>query len=98
MNREDELAALIERMSKQLAASEEQLHITTESQQTKINRIEAKLDANTEMTKGLLDLFATLTGGFKVLGWLGSIAKWIAGVGIAAGVIYGWLHDMKINK
>lgn len=53
-------------------------------------RLEAEMKKNTEITAAsqsgiaeILDIFTSFKGGFKVLGWLGAGAKWVAGVGAA---------------
>lgn len=50
-------------------------------------KIEANLKQNTELTSELLSIFAACKGGFKVLGWIGTCVKWIAGLAAAVGVI-----------
>lgn len=57
--------------------------------------IEEKIDLNTAMTKEVVDLFSTLKGGFKVLGWIGNFAKWATGVGAALGLAYTWWHSIN---
>lgn len=40
--------------------------------------VEAKLDANNEMTKDIVELFRTMEAGVRVLGGIGRLAKWAA--------------------
>ena len=44
---------------------------------------------NNAMTQELLTAFQSVKGGFKVLGWLGNVAKWVAS--IAAGTTAAWV-------
>jgi hypothetical protein len=71
--------------------------------ETRMNEIEAALKRNTEVTvktakfvednSGILlelsDAFKTARGGFKVLGWLGTVAKWLGGVSAAGMALWG---------
>lgn len=53
--------------------------------------METSIEENTTMTSELLDIFKAVKGGFKVLGWLGAAAKWVAGIaGAIAGVYAAW--------
>jgi hypothetical protein len=56
----------------------------------RMDRIEASVAENTRITQGIkadtaefLEVFTAVRGGLKVLGWLGSVLKWGAGVGAA---------------
>jgi hypothetical protein len=44
---------------------------------------------NNSMTKELLEAFQSVKGGFKVLGWIGNMAKWVAS--ISAGGAAAWM-------
>lgn len=72
---------------------------------SRMTRIEAAaeqtrtdLETNTAMTKDVLDsladvveFFTAMKGAFKVLNWVGSVAKPIAGiVGVVTAVIVAW--------
>lgn len=46
--------------------------------------IKASVHKTAETSKEMLELFGTLKGGFKVLGWLGMFAKGAAGLAAAA--------------
>lgn len=63
-----------------------------ESLESRMDKLEAKLDANTEMTQRSTELFANMEAGIRVLGALGALAKWFApilSVGIA---VWALLH------
>lgn len=53
-------------------------HIANELRQVKTD-----LQENTELTGELVMILNACKGGFKVLGWIGVIIKWIGGVAIA---------------
>lgn len=52
--------------------------LLVEAQADRIPTIESKIDANTEMTKDIVELFRAMEGGVKVLGYVGRFAKWLA--------------------
>lgn len=61
----------------------------------RMGRMEAEIKKNTEITAAsqsgiaeILDIFTSFKGGFKVLGWLGAGAKWVAGLGAAVVALY----------
>ena len=56
--------------------------------QAKIERLEAKLDENTSLTRELKDILQTLRGGWKFMGWIGRAVKWC--VGLATGAYGLW--------
>lgn len=72
---------------------EERLLIV-EAKADRIPTIEAKIDANSEMTKNIVDLFKTMEAGVKVLGYVGRFAKWLAPI-IALGVTVWTLFNGK---
>ena len=64
--------------------------------------LETKMDVNTALTKGLtddtrelLDLFSSVRSGLKVMGWLGALAKWVAGIIAAFAAVYAFLQNLK---
>lgn len=65
-----------------LAAIEDRLERGSE----RMDLLDAELDRNTELTQEIRDIMAAARVGFKVLGGLGTVAKWIgtiAGAGVA---------------
>lgn len=61
----------------------------------RIDKLEASMSENTTLTYGIkadtsefLEVFRAVRGGFKVLGWLGNIAKWVAGLAAAIAGLY----------
>jgi len=56
--------------------------------QAKIERLEAKLDENTSLTRELKDILQTLRGGWRFMGWIGRAVKWC--VGLATGAYGLW--------
>lgn len=70
--------------------------------QQRLQSLEAAMSANavaTERlagdTKELLDLFHSVKGGFKVMGWLGGFAKWVAGIAAAFAAIYAFVQNLR---
>lgn len=67
----------------------------------RVNAVEAALKENTRATlegnrdaREMLEIFQAVRGGFKVLGWLGAVAKWVGGVLGAVGALYAaWHHS-----
>jgi hypothetical protein len=47
------------------------------SQEQKLTRLSDSVNENNRMTKDMYDIFQAVQGGFKVLGWLGNLAKLI---------------------
>lgn len=58
----------------------------------RMDRMEAEIKANTDLTREMRDLMEVGRAGFKVLGWVGHAAKWVAGVGAAVTAIYAAWH------
>lgn len=56
--------------------------------------MEADLKHNTSMTQEVLDVFASVKSGFRVLGWLGSAAKWLTGILVFIGTAIGIYHGV----
>ena len=57
---------------------------------------------NTELTEsiakstsGLVDAWAALSGGFKVLGWVGKVITWLSAAGAAAVALLAAWHAFK---
>ena len=63
--------------------------------QRRLMALETAMAANTALTQDLrsdtqelLDLFRTAKGGFRVVGWIGTFAKWSTGLAAAAMALY----------
>lgn len=81
--------------------------LPTDSELARLDSIESRMDALDAALKGntaatlegnrdvreLLEIFQAVRGGFKVLGWLGTAAKWIAAVVGAAGALWAVWHN-----
>ena len=64
--------------------------------------LQSEVKTNTEITTSiagntaeLLDLFKSVKGGFKVMGWLGRFAKWVAAILAAFAAIYAFVQNLK---
>lgn len=73
-----------------------------ESLESRVGSVEKGVEKNTEITTSiagntseLLDLFKSVKGGFKVMGWLGSFAKWVAAILAAFAAIYAFVQNLK---
>lgn len=69
-----------------------------QSLETRMDTLEAKLEENTELTKAVVDVFGSLAGGIKVLGWLGAAAKWAVSVGAFCTMIWAIAHGNTPSK
>lgn len=59
----------------------------------RMGNIERSLATNTAATQEVLEIVTMGRSFFKVLGHIGTAAKWIASIGTAIGVIYAaWTH------
>ena len=70
--------------------------------QQRLRALEVAMSANavaterlTGDTQELLDLFRSVKGGFKVMGWLGGFAKWVAGIAAAFAAIYAFVQNIR---
>jgi hypothetical protein len=54
-----------------------------------LTKMAAELKANSETTNEVRELLALGRNGLKVLGWLGSAAKWLSTIATAALAVYG---------
>jgi hypothetical protein len=54
----------------------------------RMTTIETKLADTQSVTHEVRDLLTAFKGGFKVLGWLGTGAKWVGGIATACVAIY----------
>ncbi len=60
-----------------------------------IRAIRETVQKNAETAQEVLDLFTALKGGFRVLGWLGTAAKGIAGLAAAAAALWAAYSQFK---
>lgn len=68
----------------------------------RMTAVEQGVKENTVLTSGiaegtteLLDLFKSVKGGFKVMGWLGNFAKWVAGIAAAFAAVYAYVQSIR---
>lgn len=57
--------------------------------------IEQSLDENTQVTTEVRDFLTAMRAGFRVLGWLGTGAKWIAAMAGAVAAVVGAFYAIK---
>lgn len=67
-------------------------HDRRASLEARMDALEKKLDKNTELTQGVVNVFNTLESGIKVMGWIGAVAKWVITIGSAVGVLWAIAH------
>lgn len=67
-----------------------------------VNELSGGLAENTKVTnqvkantEELVDLLHFAKGGLRVLGWLGSFAKWVAAIGAGFAAIYAFIQNIK---
>lgn len=70
---------------------------------SRVKVVEDKIDSNTQATlegnrdaREILEIFQAVRGGLRVLGWLGTAAKWVAGIAAAVGGL--WTLWNQIHK
>jgi hypothetical protein len=66
-----------------------------EAGDTRMDQMEAKVDKVAEDTGLLLEILDALKGGFKVIGWLGTFAKWVGGIIGAIVAVWGFVRAIK---
>ncbi|WP_457321643.1 hypothetical protein [Roseateles sp. P5_E11] len=73
--------------------------------ENRVSTIEKAVSENTRATlegnrdaREILELFQAVRGGFKVLGWLGTAAKWVAGVAAAVSALWVLFHQVNGPK
>lgn len=57
--------------------------------------LEKAVAHNTELTAEIRELIAAAKLGFRVLGWIGVGAKWVAGIATAIGAVWGLVKLVK---
>ena len=72
--------------------------------ESRMTSVEREVAENTALTVGvsadtreLLDLFRAARGGLKVMGWLGGLLKWLAGIAAAFAAIYAFIQNIKVH-
>lgn len=59
-----------------------------DTESARMDTLEKAIALNTEATVEARDILVAAKGAFKVLGWLGVIAKWVGGIASACVAIY----------
>ena len=54
----------------------------------RLRQLESSLSENTAITSEIRDLLTAVKGGIRVLGWLGTGAKWLGAIAGAVAAIY----------
>jgi len=68
------------------------IHARLDKGSDRMDRMQTELNANTEITREVRDLMNAARVGFKVLGGLGTAAKWIAAIASAAAAVWGLIY------
>jgi hypothetical protein len=70
--------------------------------ENRVSALEVSVSHNTTLTtqisndtREILDLFLSVKGGFRVMGWLGALAKWSAGFVTIFAAIYAFVQNLK---
>jgi len=58
----------------------------------RMQAIELELRDNTTTTREVRELLELGRNGFKVLGWIGTVARWLTAIAAAAAAIWGLFH------
>lgn len=85
--RNDERAAY-DRQLEYLAAVVMKIEERLDEGSKRMNSFETSMKMNNEMTGEIHAMFVAGKGGLKVLGWLGSIVRWLGMIAMAALAIY----------
>lgn len=59
---------------------------------SRMENMQRELTANTEVTTEVRELLSAAKGGLKVIGGIGTVAKWIGGIGAAGISLYTLWH------
>jgi hypothetical protein len=65
---------------------------------SRMGDIEAELVSNSAVTLEVRDILSAAKGAFKLLGWIGALAKWTAAVGGAITTLYVGAYTAKHGK
>lgn len=60
--------------------------------EARMGSIESELRANSDTTTEVRDILTTAKAGFKVLGGIGTLARWVGYLAAAAASVYGLWH------
>lgn len=66
--------------------------------EARLSIVEAKLDKYIEQTAPIVDVFGNLEAGIKVLGALGTFAKWLAPIVALCATIYALFNGKSLDK
>ena len=64
----------------------------------RMDTMQRELTANTEVTTEVRELLSAAKGGLKVIGGIGTVAKWIGGIGAAGVSLYTAWHFLRYGK
>lgn len=79
---------LLARQIAELAIGQQSLNSQMIVDTKRLKTLESDLAENTIITVEVRDLLGAIKGGMKVLGWLGTFAKWAGGIAAALAAIY----------
>lgn len=84
------------------ALSSAEVRRCIESLEDRMTDVETGVKDNTAITTGIandtaemLDIVKSVKGGFKVMGWLGTFAKWVAGIVAMFAAIYAFVQNVR---
>lgn len=78
-----------------LAARLEGIDARLDAGDQRMGRIETAQAENNTMTAEIRDLITATKAGFKVLGQIGAVARWVGWIAGAATAVLGFLHLLK---
>jgi DNA anti-recombination protein RmuC len=86
--------AMRETQATELRLLKEQHEVEKRARETEYEELKKKVNEISETTQEMSDLFKTLKGGFKVIGWFGHFAKWVGGIIAAGAALYTFYQRM----
>lgn len=63
--------------------------------QQELGQMRYDLDENNAKTREMYEMFSTAKGGLKVVGYVGTLLKWAAGVGAGIAALMAIFHNGK---
>lgn len=75
-----------------MSEAEDRLWKALSIQSERMDKFERAMEENTGMTRDIRDLMLTARTGFKVLGWVGTGARWVGGIAAAIAAVYSLIY------
>jgi sRNA-binding regulator protein Hfq len=92
-----EILDMMEQTNKRITALSDMLQskmIEDEKLKAEMQALKDKVDQSSKASEEVVGMFFTLKNGIKMLGWLGSFAKWVTAIAAAVLMIYNWWSNV----